>query len=213
MDMDSSRAYWEQRHALSGPPLLPPSPLAQQAFRWLHDRFDTRRFRPTVADLGAAGSTDAELLAAVGSPVVAVDFSLPGLQHVRPPVIPVLADLRRPLPFREGTFDFILSHLTANCSFTTEEILRLFREIHRILVPAGAAWLLVRSTSDPTYCKLPQRGPGLYRLAGTELHFFSKKYLRRLLAGVGEAEIEPMGLQRDGERYNGLVVRMTKGAK
>ncbi len=211
--MDSSRAYWEQRYGYAKEP-APPSDLAQEAYRWLSRRAPAGGGPLRIVDLGAGGSRDAELLAVrLDAVAVAVDFAYNGLQHFSRHVCPVVADLRGPLPFAGETFDVVISHLTANCSFTAGEVERLFEEIHRILVPGGEVWILVRSIEDPIYRQLPQRGPGLYDLAGTGLHLFSRKYLVRCMNAFEIGEIRGVVLQRGGERYNGLVARVRKRVK
>lgn len=209
--MDSSRAFWEQRYRHLHVTPAPPSVLAHRAFRWLQGRVQKQSHRPVVVDLGAGGSLDAALFARLDATVVAVDFVARALEHLPPTVHRLVADLRTPLPLRSDSVDLAYTHLVVSCAFYNEEIVALFGEVYRVLVPGGTFWVLARSTDDPTCRYLGSRGPGYYDLAGTGLHFFSKKHLRRYLNRFVIEEIAAVELQQHDERYNAIVARARKG--
>lgn len=96
-----------------------------------------------LLDLGAGdGYITAVLAAAAGARLaVPVDVGRPEPLAARPrPVTPVTAGLSRPLPFRDGAFDLVVTLETIEHLLDPDGFLA---EIHRVLMPGG---VLVLST-------------------------------------------------------------------
>jgi ubiquinone/menaquinone biosynthesis C-methylase UbiE/peroxiredoxin len=102
--------------------------------------------RGRVLDLGTGTGRNLPLLPR-GTSAIAVDPSLDALQRARrrAPAVPLVAARAEALPFRERSFDTVLTGLVF-CS--VEEPLRGFAEVKRVLRPDGRLRMLehVRST-------------------------------------------------------------------
>lgn len=101
-----------------------------------------------VLDAGCGPGLYAEELLARGAVVTAVDESEPMLELARARLgeraTVLRADLNGPLPFADGSFDLVVSALVIH---HVADRAAAFRELHRVLVPGGAA---VVSTQHPT---------------------------------------------------------------
>lgn len=101
-----------------------------------------------VLDAGCGPGLYAEELLARGAVVTAVDASEPMLELARARLgeraTVLRADLDDPLPFADASFDLVVSALVVH---HVADRAAAFRELHRVLVPGGAA---VVSTQHPT---------------------------------------------------------------
>ncbi|HEY8379064.1 MAG TPA: class I SAM-dependent methyltransferase, partial [Nannocystis sp.] len=80
-----------------------------------------------------------------------------GLDSEPGPEVDCVADLERPLPFADDSFDNIFAvHVLEHI----RDLLGLMRELHRILRPSGVLhvlgphWRFVNAVADPTHCRL-----------------------------------------------------------
>ena len=96
--------------------------------------------RGRVLDLGTGTGRNLPLLPR-GTTAVGVDPSLDTLRRARgrAPTIPLVAGRAEALPFRDGTFDTVLSGLVF-CS--VGDVSRGFEEVKRVLRPAGELRML-----------------------------------------------------------------------
>ena len=97
---------------------------------------------PRVADLGCGRTKQAE--AAVG------------VDRYPSPVVNVLADLERPLPFADASLDHVFAvHVLEH----VRDMVALMNEIHRVLRPGGRLhamgpyWRHVHAVADPTHVR------------------------------------------------------------
>lgn len=128
-----------------------------------------------ILDAGCGTGRNLKRLVAAGAEVCGIDFSL-GMLNVACrvcPVVPfVVADLQRPLPFAEDTFDAVL------CALIGEHLGDLgsaFKQMHLVLRPAGR---LVFSVYHPALA-----------IAGKEAHFECDGVEYRLGAHLHTAEL------------------------
>ena len=106
---------------------------------WLSDDGDLCGKR--VLGLASGGGQQMPIMAALGATCTVLDYSERQLESERAVaeregynIACVRADMSKPLPFEDGSFDFII-HPVSNCY--VEEVLPIWRECYRILKPGG----------------------------------------------------------------------------
>ena len=101
-----------------------------------------------------------------------------------------LHDVRKPLPFKDESFDGCFSHMLYCMALTTKELVCLSNELHRVLKPGGLNIYTVRHTGDADYKTGIHRGEDLYESKGFIVHFFSTKKIKQLSAGFEIVSID-----------------------
>ena len=99
-------------------------------------------------------------------------------------------DIRKPLPFKDESFDGCFSHMLFCMAFRTKELKNLSNEIHRVLKPGGINIYTVRHTGDADYGSGTHRGEDLYETGGFIVHFFSIEKIKQLSSGFDILNIE-----------------------
>jgi SAM-dependent methyltransferase len=188
--------------------------------------FVTRLFthRPrAILDLACGAGRHTQALRAQGCRALGLDLSLELL--ARGPQLPRVAGDMRGLPFRDGTFDWVLNFFTSFGYFDTEpQNFKVLQEVVRVLEPGGR-FLLDLMNLDATLAHL--REYEVRQVAGcrVEIHRWWDARQRRLNkrirydAGAGEPRtlLESVrGYSRDeveiGMRWAGLEVTETYGS-
>ena len=82
-------------------------------------------------------------------------------------------DIRKGIPYKDNTFDGCFSHMLYCMALTTSEIIKLNKEVHRVLKPGGINIFTVRHTGDGDYKKGKHIGEDLYENDGFIVHFLS----------------------------------------
>jgi len=145
-----------------------------------------------LLELGAGQGRDTLLFAHQGFGVTALDYSDTGLRiieekarrHGRISSISLLRhDLRKALPFADGTFDACYSHMLFCMAFTTAELEFIFGEIRRVLKPVGLHIYTVRHAGDAHYGQGIHHGEDLYETNGFVVHFFNREKVEALARG------------------------------
>lgn len=164
----------------------------------------------TVLELGCGHGRDTLLFARNGFQVTALDYSGTALEALEStatyagggsPIVTKVFDVRKPLPFSDGSFDACYSHMLLCMELSTVELRFLLGEIRRILRPAGLALYSVRNTFDQHYRPGLHRSEDIYEVpGGFVVHFFSEEKVRDLSKGFELLEIRRMqegGLPRE----------------
>ena len=99
-------------------------------------------------------------------------------------------DIRKPLPFKDESFDGCFSHMLFCMAFTIKELKSLTNEIHRVLKTGGINIYTVRHTEDADYGIGIHRGEDLYETGGFIVHYFSREKIKQLSAGFNILNIE-----------------------
>jgi SAM-dependent methyltransferase len=165
-----------------------PSELATSALPTLKDH-DVR----TVLELGCGQGRDTWYFARNGMAVTAMDYSESGICQMQEAakrgnldeaVTAKAHDAREPLPFPDGSFDAIYSHMFFTMEFTEEEVSMMLDDCRRVLRPGGLNIFSVRNDHDPHYGKFEPRGKDMWKNPmGFIVHFFTEEKLRQLSRG------------------------------
>jgi SAM-dependent methyltransferase len=155
----------------------------------------------TVLELGCGTGNDAGRLAGEGYEVTAVDLSGEAIERARSRfgtrVAFLVADVSQPLPFRDDSFDAVMSNVALHM-FPDAVTRAVFTEIGRVVRPAGLFLFHVNAVED---APLRARTRPVARQletnyvredTGQTMHFFSDGYLRELLADWHELRLEPV---------------------
>jgi SAM-dependent methyltransferase len=159
-----------------------PSQAARGALAEFTDRAVGR-----LLELGAGQGRDTFAFGAAGIEVVAVDFARSGVEaitaraaHESAPVAALQHDVRRPLPFADGSFDACYSHMLFCMALSTAELVALTGEVGRVVRPGGSVVYTVRHTGDAHYGAGRSLGDDLYENGGFVVHFFERELVDHL---------------------------------
>jgi SAM-dependent methyltransferase len=153
----------------------------------------------TVLELGCGTGHDAARLAREGYEVTAVDLSGEAIGRARTVYGPLarflVADIARPLPFLDGSFDAVMSNVALHM-FSDDVTRAVFAQVGRLVRAGGRFAFHVNSLEDR-----PLRARNLRAReiepdyvaeeTGQTVRFFSEAYLRELLAGWQEVDLTP----------------------
>jgi SAM-dependent methyltransferase len=151
----------------------------------------------TILELGCGTGNDAARLAGEGYSVTAVDVSGEAIGQARARCGPLarflVADMTRPLPFADGSFDAVMSNVALHM-FPHEVTRAVFAQVGRLVRADGLFVFHVNSLQDrPLRARsLPARELELDYVAeesGQTVRFFFEAYLRELLAGWQQVQL------------------------
>jgi SAM-dependent methyltransferase len=165
----------------------------------------------TVLELGCGTGNDAARLAGEGYSVTAIDVSGEAIGQARAKFGPaarfMVTDMTRPLPFRDGGFDAVMSNVAMHM-FPDGVTRAVFAEVGRVVRPGGVFVFHVNALEDrPLRARwLPARelAPDyVVEESGQTMHFFSEAYLRELLAGWQHVRLVPVAVphHKTGELF------------
>lgn len=178
----------------ANPVMYGPGPSA--AGRYAADLFATEGIH-RVVELGAGQGRDTVELLRAGLEVHALDYAGDALAAITDTAGAELAgrlattvqDVRRPLPFPDGSFDACYSHMLFTMALTTPELEALAGEVRRVLRPGGLCVYTVRHTGDAHFRAGRSLGDNLYENGGFVVHFFDRALVDRLAGGFALEEV------------------------
>jgi len=145
-----------------------------------------------VLELGAGHGRYTTFFASNGIEVQAVDYSIVTIELLdkitkekRLPIKPRIFDVRRALPFPDGYFDAVYSHMLLNMRLSLDELHFIFSEISRVLKPKGLNFFSVRNQNDNSYGKGIEIDKGIYDINGFQIRFFTEKEIHDLVEAGG----------------------------
>ncbi|HYT02582.1 MAG TPA: class I SAM-dependent methyltransferase [Candidatus Acidoferrum sp.] len=159
-----------------------------------------------ILELGAGHGRDSTFFASNGIEVEALDYSIIAIELLdkitkekRLPIKPQIFDVKRALPFPNGYFDAVYSHMLLNMRFSVDELHFVFSEMRRVLKPNGFNFFSVRNQNDKSYSEGVQIDKGIYDISGFQVQFFTEEEIRDLTKGfeilcIAEEYEEPVTL-------------------
>ncbi len=144
-----------------------------------------------LLELGCGQGRDTWFFAHNGLEVTALDYSEAGICQMRArakdqgaKITLNVHDARDPLPFPDGSFDAVYSHMFFTMEFTDDQISMMLAECRRVLRPGGLNIYSVRNDHDPHYGKFTPKGKDMWQNPlGFVVHFFSEEKIRQLSTG------------------------------
>ncbi|PWU81871.1 MAG: SAM-dependent methyltransferase [Candidatus Nitrosopolaris wilkensis] len=159
-----------------------------------------------LLEIGAGHGRDTIFFASNGIEVDAVDYSVIAVEILdrlakekRQPIKPRVFDVKSALPFPNGYFDAVYSHMLLNMRFSLEDLHFIFSEIRRVLKPKGFNFFSVRNHNDKSYGEGIEVDKGIYDINGYQVRFFTEKEIQDLMEGfemlwMGEEYEDPVDL-------------------
>ncbi len=170
----------------------------------------------SVLELGCGQGRDTLLFAKEGFDVTALDYSKAGLHKLQESARDLGVsdcidtrsfDVRKPLPFPDGTFDACYSHMLLCMDLSTAELRFLLGEIHRVLKPGGVTLYSVRNTFDKHHRAGTYKSEEMYDIDGFVVHFFSEEKVRDLATGYELLDLRRMQEGSLPRELFGVVLR------
>jgi SAM-dependent methyltransferase len=170
----------------------------------------------TILELGCGTGNDAARLAGAGYSVTATDLSGEALDQARARfgsvVRFVLADMTKRLPFPDRSFDAVMSNVALHM-FPHEVTCAVFAQVGRLVRPGGLFLFHVNALEDRPLRARWQPARELEpdyvaEEGGQTVHFFSEAYLRELLTGWRELQLDSVQVRR---RETGPVKHVWRG--
>lgn len=144
----------------------------------------------TILELGCGTGNDAARLAREGYAVTAADLSAEAIRQAQakfgPEVEFLIADMAEPFPFRDASFDAVMSNVALHM-FPDAVTRAVFAEVRRVVRPDGLFLFHVNALEDrPLRARsravVAEIEPDyVLEDSGQTMHFFSEAYLRELL--------------------------------
>ncbi len=203
--LDQQSQHWESSFS-SKPEMFGLEP--SEAARYAKETFENQKVKTffsrkkiDILELGAGLGRDTTYFAANSNliQVTAVDYSSEAITKINQKKKdyysdPIMSDgrsaadkittkvwdVRNGLPYKDKSFDGCFSHMLYCMALTTSEIIKLNKEVHRVLKPGGLNIFTVRHTGDGDYKKGKHHGEDLYENDGFIVHFFSKEKINQI---------------------------------
>ncbi|MBA4391179.1 MAG: SAM-dependent methyltransferase [Syntrophus sp. (in: bacteria)] len=155
-----------------------------------------------ILELGGGQGRDTVFFAQNGMYVDVIDYTENGVRIIdentekaclKDHVSSLCHDMRKGLPYEEGSFDGCYAHQVLCMALTTAELEFLIGEVRRVLRPGGVFIYTVRNTDDAHFQQGIHRGEDLYEKNGFIVHYFSREKIEILargfdIMGVGPSE-------------------------
>lgn len=194
-ELPNQSAFWDEWHEKINkrvPGWGGPFPLAEETL----PLFKMQQASP-ILDLACGQCNDAIYFAQQHFEVYAMDFSSVALEKAKSAIdardIKSIhlyeRDIAAPLPFDDGTFRAVYSHLGLHY-FDDRTTRSIFSEIYRVLQKDGLLAFNVKSVHDVRYGEGINLGPDIYNYKGHVRHFFTREYVTELLVGWEVIRIE-----------------------
>ena len=147
-----------------------------------------------VLEIGAGHGRDTIFFATNGIEVEALDYSVIAVEILdkiakekRLPIKSQTFDMKKnnPLPFPDGYFDAVYSHIFLNMRFSFDDLHFIFSEISRVLKSRGLNFFSVRNHNDKSYGKGVEVDKGIFEIDGFQIRFFTEKEIQDLTSAQG----------------------------
>ena len=146
-----------------------------------------------VLELGSGHGRDTTFFASNAIEVQALDYSVVATDILNKiakerglPIKSQFIDVgSSPVPFPDGYFDAVYSHMLFNMRFSEDQLHFMFSEIRRVLKLKGLNFFSVRNHNDKSYGKGRKIDKGIYDINGFQIRFFTKKEIQVLVQQGG----------------------------
>lgn len=145
-----------------------------------------------ITELGAGQGRDTLAFLRAGQRVTALDYAPQGLDELARTaaaaglserLTTIVGDVREPLPLADGSADAVYSHMLFTMALSTDELIELAAQVHRVLRPGGLHVYTVRHTGDAHYGAGTPHGDNMFENGGFIVHFFDRALVDRLADG------------------------------
>ena len=179
--MNNPRSVWDARYSVLDANNLSPS-YDPWIGAWLN--LPGKNPGERVLDLGCGTGRDSRYMACMGYDVVLLDISRNALRisrQVAPQASHFQVDIQHGLPFRDGSFKFILANLSLHY-FDWPVTESIVEEVKRCLNREGMLLVRLNSTEDVNHGAVgyPELAPNLFLVDGEQKRFFDRDSIRRL---------------------------------
>jgi len=168
-----------------------PSDFAESCYQHVKDRVKT------ILELGCGQGRDSLFFASKRIEVKALDYSCFAIQQLSKrakqsglSIEASVYDTTKPLPFKDGTFDAVYSHMLFSMRFSQEQLKFIFKEIKRVLRDDGFHFFSVRNHNDKFYGKGIRVDDEIYDINGFQIRFFTTEEIENLCGGFKISEIK-----------------------
>src|SRR5918994_38206 len=138
-----------------------------------------------VLELGCGQGRDSLFFASKGLDVHAIDSSKVAIENLTTKTKELNLDINlkyinavEGLPFSNGYFDAVYSHMFYNMGFSDDELQFLFNESKRVLKSKGILSFSVRNDKDIMYKKGTKVSGSIYDINGFQIRFFTKEDIK-----------------------------------
>lgn len=166
-----------------------------------------------LLDAGCGQGQDSRFFAEKGYEVTGIDFSPEGIARAKEKTPAELhvsfqeADLSKSLPFADGEFDIVHSHLAAHY-FTYAETKQIMQEFRRVLKEGGVLTLLLNSVHDSEYGTGEKLEDDYFLISGVKKRYFSAHSLVEFIEGFDVLLLDEEGVTfKDRAIGNSNLVR------
>jgi SAM-dependent methyltransferase len=193
--LNTQQEHWERMFSetpdMFGAESSEPARIAAELFK--------KEGKKKILELGGGQGRDTIFFARKGFRVDVLDYSGKSVTTIAEKarqsglanqIAAVRHDVRKPLPYRDETFDACYSHMLYCMALTSAELERLSAEVRRVLRPGGLNIYTVRNTGDAHYEAGISRGENLYEVGGFIVHFFSREKVESLAKGYDLVSID-----------------------
>jgi SAM-dependent methyltransferase len=191
---DEQQEHWRRTFA-ANPDMYGTQP--SEPGRYAVDLF-SREHKHDLLELGAGQGRDTFAFLAAGFDVTATDYASDGLNKLYERALTSSAagrlhlkahDVRHPLPWPDGRFDAVYSHMLFNMALSTPELDALTDEVRRVLRPDGLHVYTVRHVGDAHFGAGMAHGDGMFENGGFIVHFFDRALVDRLASGFSLLDV------------------------
>jgi SAM-dependent methyltransferase len=167
-----------------------PSSFAFFCFNYIKSNDNIKK----ILDLGAGHGRDSIFFALKGLiEVEAIDYSVVAVEILtkianekRLSIKSQVFDIKKKhLPFSDGYFDVVYSHMLLNMRFSLVELHFILSEIRRVLKPKGFNFFSVRNHNDKFYGKGQEIENSIYDINGFQIRFFTETDIQGLAKSEG----------------------------
>jgi len=167
-----------------------PSSFALFCFNYIKSNDNVKK----ILDLGSGHGRDSIFFVLKGFvEVEAIDYSVVAVEILskiakekRLSIKSQVFDIKKkPLPYPDGYFDVVYSHMLLNMRFSEDELHFILSEIKRVLKPKGWNFFSVRNHNDKFYGKGHKIENSIYDINGFQIQFFTETDIQSLAKSEG----------------------------